>query len=281
MDVFSADGDHRTFYQLDCANLGTALMTSVFESHPQLLESAIGLCRQSLTLNDWDDYLIQWHAKRDAFALKFTGKDLADRVYGPDTFDNAWPEAPGRPTVLMYESAIEVVVQKMVTGATLEDQPFHVDSHHSCFTDDTHDTGDAGERSRQRLNYGAVTMLLPGSDRPADQVCTEISTLHRDWERNGAGIWLPTNVLHRGRKPVYNCDRHVYLIEVHSNGNFVAQNGVHGHECKHVKAFRMTLAQLLEIKERQMAPGSSLQARNMRMDMRMDNPYLTKLSVGY
>jgi hypothetical protein len=23
----------------------------------------------------------------------------------------------------------------MVTGATLADQPFHVDSHHSCYTD--------------------------------------------------------------------------------------------------------------------------------------------------
>jgi hypothetical protein len=93
-------------------------------------------------------------------------------------------------------------------------------------------------------------VLLPGSDHPGDQVCTEISTKARDWERNGAGIWLPTNVLHRGRKPTLDRDRQVFLIEVHSNGNFVAQNGVHGHQCKDVKAFRMTLAQLLDIKNR-------------------------------
>jgi hypothetical protein len=227
MDVFSDDGDHRTFYQLDCPSLGSALMTSVFATHDALLDSAIGLATQSLTLHDWEEYLRQWQEKRDKFAEK-------GFVHPPSTFDNAWPKAPGRPTVLLDEPAIEVIVQKMVTGATLEDQPFHVDSHHSCFSDVSDDAGAAGAAgaasSRQRLNYGAVTVLLPGSDHPGDQVCTEISTKARDWERNGAGIWLPTNVLHRGRKPTLDRDRQVFLIEVHSNGNFVAQNGVHGHK---------------------------------------------------
>jgi hypothetical protein len=276
MDVFSADGDHRTFYQLDSPSLGSALMTSVFASHEKLLDSAIGLAMQSLTLNDWNNYLRRWHAKHDAFAQKGLWNDarrLADYVYPPDTFNNAWPQAPGRPTVLLYEPAIEVIVQKMVTGATLADQPFHVDSHHSCYTDvagvagvaefsaapAASDDSDGVERSRQRLNYSAVTMLLPGSDHPGDQVCTEISTQPRTWERNGAGIWLPTNVLHRGRKPTLNHDRQVYLIEVHSNGNFVAQNGVHSHQCKDVKAFRMTLAQLLDIKNRIMQQSKFIQ----------------------
>jgi hypothetical protein len=288
MDVFSADGDHRTFYQLDCPSLGTALMTSVFASHEKLLDSAIGLAMQSLTLNDWNNYLQQWDAQRTAFAERFAGKNgaraLADHVHPPDRFENAWSRAPGRPTVLLYEPAIEVIVQKMVTGTSLQDQPFHVDSHHSCYTDAA-DATRGTEASRQRLNYGAVTMLLPGSDQPGDQVCTEISTLGRDWERNGAGIWLPTNVLHRGRKPAHNRDRQVYLIEVHSNGNFVAQNGVHGHQCKDVKAFRMTLAQLLEIKARprqaSSIPASSIPAsslprlqasQHMQASQRMHNP---------
>ena len=50
-------GNHRTLYQLDCEELGIELMTNVFSSHAELLESAIGLCRQSLTSNDWQTYL--------------------------------------------------------------------------------------------------------------------------------------------------------------------------------------------------------------------------------
>jgi hypothetical protein len=137
MDVFSDDGDHRTFYQLDCPSLGSALMTSVFATHDALLDSAIGLATQSLTLHDWNEYLRQWQEKRDKFAEK-------GFVHPPSTFDNAWPKAPGRPTVLLDEPAIEVIVQKMVTGATLEDQPFHVDSHHSCFSDVSDDCGRCG-----------------------------------------------------------------------------------------------------------------------------------------
>ena len=255
MDVFTADGDHRTFYQLNCESIGTALMTSVFESHPALLDSAIGLCRHSLTNTHWHNYKKLYNEKLEAFVETNAKNVNADRLeewkrhmsVPMDTFDNAWPRAPRRPTKLLDEPAIEVIVQKMVTGATLEDQPFHVDSHHSCFTG-------AGTKadSEEALNYCAVTMLLPGSNKPADQVCTEISGKTRDWEQNGTGIWLPTNVLHRGRKPVHKCDRHIYLIEVHSNGNFVAENNVHGHQCKDVKAFRMTLPQLEAIKEKRL-----------------------------
>ena len=109
------------------------------------------------------------------------------------------------------------------------------------------------ETSAEKLpNYGAVTMLLPGSNQAQDQVCTEISTMGREWERNGMGIWLPTNVLHRGRKPGGVLDRNNYLFEVHSNGTFMAaKDGNEGHNCRNVKAFRITLQQLLEIKSRQ------------------------------
>ena len=242
IDVFLNDGDHRTFYQIDCAEIGTALMTSVLSSHAKLLDSAIGLCMQSLTLNDWNKYLENWYTRLQVF----TGSTALTSIHvtPPDTLDDAWSEAPERPTALLYENAIEVVIHKMVTGAKLEAQPFHIDSHHSCYNDDP---------TKQCLNYGAVTMLLPGSTKPGDQVSTHISTKARDWERNGAGIWLPTNVVHRGRQPVDDCDRHIYLIEVHSNGNFVAKDGGQGHKCKDVKAFTMTLAQLLKIKKRQMA----------------------------
>jgi hypothetical protein len=237
-------GNHRTLYQLNCKKLGIELMTNVFSSHAELLESAIGLCRQSLTSKDWQTYLHTWHAKMKAFA-----KNDPRIINGssPDTKDNAWYGCKGRPTKLLSDKAIEVHIQKLVTYAVADNQEFHVDGDRSCFTDD-----DADDSGSKRLNYGTVTMILPGSDSPDDQVSTEISGKGRDWEHNGAGIWLPTNVLHRGRKPDNARDRHVYLIEVHSNGNFLVQNGDHGHQCKDVKAFRMTLTQLEDIKNRQM-----------------------------
>jgi len=163
----------------------------------------------------------------------------------PDTVDDAWPKVRGRPTTLLDDFAIEVVIHKLTTGANLEDQPFHIDDHHSCYSDD--------ENKKEKLpNYGAVTMLLPGSDQAQDQVSTEISTMRRQWERNGRGIWLPTNVIHRGRRPDDRLERNNYLFEVHSNGTFIAdKDGDKGHNCRNVKAFRITLQQLLEIKSRQ------------------------------
>ena len=216
-------------------------MTNVFSSHAKLLESAIGLCMQSLTSNDLRTYWDTWPAKLLAFAKN--DPRIINGSSPPDTEDNAWYGCKGRPTKLLPDKAIEVHIQKLVTCAVADNQAFHVDGDRSCFTDD-----DTDDSESKRLNYGTVTMILPGSDSPGDQVSTEISGLERDWERNGVGIWLPTNVLHRGRKPDYARDRHVYLIEVHSNGNFLVQNGDHGHQCKDVKAFRMTLPQLEAIK---------------------------------
>jgi hypothetical protein len=241
-DIFAEDGDHRIFYTLDCEEVGKQLMTNVFSTHEKLLDSAIKLCEQSLTLKVWEDYMTQWEEELEVFGKKEDWDAVRmERRRGNDKPNmlNSWPGAIGRPTQLLNDHAIEVIIQKMVTGANLQDQPFHIDDSQSCYTDDA-----------TRLNYGAVTMLLPGSREPADQVCTEISGLTRDWEQNGRGIWLPTNVLHRGRKPDYAQDRHVYLIEVHSNGNFVAKNGINGHRCENVKAFRMTLPELQAIKKK-------------------------------
>jgi tetratricopeptide (TPR) repeat protein len=259
--IFDIGGDCRTLSQLDCEDVGIPLMISLFSSHPDVLDSAIGLCRQSLTLNHWKNYYETFENKVKAF---YKVKDYADvlkdyetalkqlREYGwtnsknsPDTVDDAWPKVRGRPTTLLDDFAIEVVIHKLTTGANLEDQPFHIDDHHSCYSDD--------ENKKEKLpNYGAVTMLLPGSDQAQDQVSTEISTMRRQWERNGRGIWLPTNVIHRGRRPDDRLERNNYLFEVHSNGTFIAdKDGDKGHNCRNVKAFRITLQQLLEIKSRQ------------------------------
>lgn len=234
------NGDNRTFYQLDCEksnnlDLGISLMANLFLTHEKILDSAIGLCSHSLTLDDWKKYTEEWNSRMNAFHKRFP----QTRYFHMDTLNDAWPRAKGRPTQLLAEPAIEINIQKLVTSVEVEQQPFHIDDHNSCFTDDL---------NKGCPNYGSVTMLLPGSSDNEDQVSTEISTLCRDWECNGRGIWFPTNILHRGRKTEYNRNRHVYLIEVHANGTFIAKNGVHQHECKNVKAFRMTLSQLLRIK---------------------------------
>ena len=280
ISIYDLCGDSRTLSQLDCEDVGIQLMTSIFSSHPEVLNSVIGLCRQSLTLNQWNDYYQQFENKVKAFykasiekhgdcssearalkeyekALKELRKDRqTDSTRSPDTVDNAWPLVRGRPTQLLHDFAIEVNIHKLVTGADLEDQPFHIDAHHLCYSDD--------ETSAEKLpNYGAVTMLLPGSNQAQDQVCTEISTMGREWERNGMGIWLPTNVIHRGRKPGGVLDRNNYLFEVHSNGTFMAaKDGEKGHNCRNVKAFRITLQQLLEIKSRQVHNGGHTQSSN-------------------
>ena len=253
--AWHSDGDNRELYQLDCAaaegfKLGFELMTMMFSTHPILLKSAIGLCKHSLTTQHYNDYCETW--KQYITDCKKKYEDSKVKHYyesDPEGLDVAWGKrVDGRPTILLSEPAIEVIVNKLVSEHETGQIGFHIDDFNSCYADDDNSPNDIP-------NYGYVSVILPGPKMDRDQVCTHISDEDdkfekREWEQPGRGIWVPANVVHCGRTPAQGCSREVYLIEVLSNGNISSHNGENGHACKNVKSFRMTLSHLQAIQQR-------------------------------
>ena len=245
--AWHSDGDNRELYQLECAAEGLDLMTKMFFTHPQLLKSAIGLCKHSLTSQHYADYCATWQQYITDCKKRYEDSKVKHYYASdPEGLDVAWGKgAEGRPTILLSEPAIEVIVNKLVSQHETGQIQFHIDDFNACYADDANSPKDIP-------NYGYVSVILPGPEMDRDQVCTQISDeddkfKNRLWEQPDRGIWLTANVVHCGRTPAEGCSREVYLIEVFSNGNFSSHNGENGHACKNVKSFRMTLSQLLEI----------------------------------
>jgi len=227
--------DDQIMYNLEAPELGKQLMTEMFRTHASLLDSAIRMCALSLTSEHWNSY-----ARDYAEWLKNVPERafLQNRVNDIDTHARAWGDGFwDRPTVLLEEPAIEVLVHK---SETHHPQGFHVDDIDLCFP---------GEPQNNCSNYGMATILLPASRRPRDRVAIKTSgSENTSPDLPEDGVFVPSNVLYQDARLYQDEPREVYMIQLLANGMPHNKNGIGAHICKDVKAFRMTLSELKHIK---------------------------------
>lgn len=259
--------DDQIVYNVEAPELGKQLMTEMFRTHEPLLDSAIRMCALSLTSEHLNSY-----ARDYAAWLKLVPQSAfrENRVHDIDTYGRAWGAGFwDRPTVLLDEPAIEVLVHK---SETYHPQGFHVDDIHMCFP---------GEQQNNCSNYGMATILLPASRRPRDRVATQISGSESTWPGcSEDGVFVPSNVLYRDA-PLYQDEpREVYMIQLLANGMPHDRNHIGEHMCKDVKAFRMGLSELKDIKAsvhrnlnriRQNTPSAAIPRATLMANMA--NPY--------
>jgi len=261
--------DEQIIHNVEAPELGRHLMTEIFRTHETLLDSAIRMCALSLTSEHWNSY-----ARDYAEWLKTVPESakLRNRVTDPDTYGQAWGDGFwDRPTVLLEEPAIEVLVHK---SETYNPQGVHVDDIDMCFT---------GEPQNNCSNYGMATILLPASRRPQDRVAIQRSGSERTWpEVPEDGVFVPSNVLYRDARLYQDEPREVYMIQLLANGMPHNKNGIGEHICKDVKAFRMTLSELKYIKAsvsqhlkrvQQNVPGAHIPRAPRPLMANMANPY--------
>jgi hypothetical protein len=261
--------DDQIIYNIEAPELGKQLMTEMFKTHENLLESAIRMCALSLTSEHWSAY------GRDHAEWLKTVPEVAfrrERVRDVDTYGRAWGRGFwDRPTVLLEEPAIEVLVHK---SETHHPQGFHVDDVDMCFP---------GEQHHNCSNYGMATILLPASRRPRDRVAIQMSGSESTWPGGSEdGVFVPSNVLYQDARLYQDEPREVYMIQLLANGMPHNRNGVGEHICKDVKAFRMTLSELNYIKAsvsrnlkriRQNMPNAVLPRATHPLMANMANPY--------
>ena len=255
--------DHQIICNVEAQTLGQRLMTEMFRTHTTLLDSAIRMCELSLTLKDWESYesdYAEWFKTVPPSATRVLEMDILGRAWG----DGFWE----RPTVLLEEPAIEVLVHK---SETYHPQGFHVDDLDMCFP------------GNGKNNYGMATILLPASRRPQDRVAIQISEseITRP-EGSGDGVFVPSNVLYQDA-PLYQDEtREVYMIQLLANGMPHDKNDIGKHKCRDVKAFRMTLGDLKAIKDavflnlsriRQNTPSAALPRGTHSLMANTANPY--------
>ena len=221
--------DDQIVYNVEAQTLGKQLMTEMFRTHTTLLDSAIRMCELSLTSKDWESYEMdyaEWLTTVPSSAFR------GNRVLAIDTNDRAWGAGFWeRPTLLLPEPAIEVLVHK---SETYHPHGFHVDDLNMCFPGN---------------NYGMATILLPASRGPRDRVAIQLSEseITRP-EGSGDGVFVPSNVLYQDA-PLYQDEtREVYMIQLLANGMPHDKDNIGEHRCRDVKAFRMTLSELTDIK---------------------------------
>lgn len=229
--------DDRTMYNIDCPQLGHQLLKEIFTTHTRELDAAIRMCDLSLTSETWNSYLRDYKEWKQTIPSNTRASQIKCNV---DNQRLAWGKMFfNRPTVLLDEPAIEVSIHRLDTSVNSLPQGFHVDDPKLCFR---------GTTSAQCTKYGMACIILPGSANPTDQLSTEISSVSRTWERNGAAIWMPTNVVHGGRG-TQDTNRNIYIIEILANGQAHMINGHGEHKSENLKAFRMRLSELLEIQQ--------------------------------
>ena len=243
---FERGGGAHVIYNMEAPELIKELFTDILKTHPGVLDAAIRMCALSLTEDHWQAYRHD-HAKW----LQTVGERARERgpmYVDPQTLAEAWgPEFKNRPTLLLDEPAIEVLLYKSEGFVCRE---WHLDNDYASFPGDQRDS---------IINYGVARILLPGSRAAQDRVAIEASGRPGTWPSaeagEEAGVFVPSNVLNRDvclpqdRQEHAILNKKCWIIQLCANGMPAAERDCglqHAHA--HVRPIRVTLSELERIK---------------------------------
>lgn len=262
-----AFGGQRSLQTLETGDFGMPFLLDLFRENPPLLEEVIRVADTSMTMEMQDRAIMhygKWYIASKHEAAYMTEPDEVD----PDA-DPGIPYAAQGVTQMGYGHqfghgfshvpGVRVLIHSFVTKPNQSQMDWHVDDLDVSFSDG---------------RYSLGTLILPGSQHEDDEVCTELSQDSDFRIAREHGIWLPCNVLHRGR-PTQHKPRHTIMVEFVAFGrNHYGNESVENQEIK--DWLGLTMSQLLEMRDMgqmQAAAKGSMRYTNNPMQ----NPFVVAL----